>query len=136
MKAIRIIDGHPQLVNAPNPDGDGVQIKVVSSSICGSDLHMIDKGWLEGAILGHEFAGYTPEGKAVAIEPIFGCGGCRYCGDGYPAQCTKGPRFIGGAIDGGMAQYVEVPASTLVTLPSGFDIASASLVEPDRKSVV
>ena len=41
MKAIMVVDKQPVLVDAPEPNGDGVKIKVVSSSICGSDIHLI-----------------------------------------------------------------------------------------------
>ena len=68
MKAVRIDAGKPKLVEIEQPLGDGVLVKVGSVSICGSDLHMIEQGWVEGAILGHEFAGTTPDGKPVAVE--------------------------------------------------------------------
>ena len=111
------------------PSGDGVLVKVASVSICGSDLHMIQRGWAEGAVLGHEFAGTTPDGKAVAVEPVFGCGGCSLCDEGYNALCAQST-FIGSAVAGGMAEYVEVPESTLVPLPNGLPLGVASLVEP------
>ncbi|MBK6969129.1 MAG: hypothetical protein IPH29_08465 [Candidatus Microthrix sp.] len=48
MKAVRVIDGTPTIVDAPAPTGDGVLVDVVSASICGSDLHLIDNGLAEG----------------------------------------------------------------------------------------
>lgn len=69
MKAVQIIDGKPTFVNLLEPSGDGVKVKVVSASICGTDMHLIPMGIVEGRVLGHEFAGYTPDGTAVAIEP-------------------------------------------------------------------
>lgn len=130
MKAVQIERGKPVFASIPKPDGDGVVVKVASASICGSDLHVLEKGGLEGMVPGHEFAGYTPDGKAVAIEPIYGCGHCYQCDDGYCCHCENGATLIGGRINGGMAEYVEVPAQTLVELPSGLDIRNASLVEP------
>ena len=44
MKAIKVIDKKPELVDVPAPKGDGVRVRVVSSSICGSDLHMVRHG--------------------------------------------------------------------------------------------
>ena len=41
MKAIKVIDRQPTLVDVPEPRGEGVKVKVVSSSICGSDIHMM-----------------------------------------------------------------------------------------------
>jgi len=129
LKAVRIEESKPRLVDIEKPEGRGVLVKVVSVSICGSDLHMIQQGMVEGAVLGHELAGTTPDGRAVAVEPFFGCGGCSLCDEGFNALCAKS-RFIGGSRPGGMAEYVRVPESTLVPLPSGMPLDVASLVEP------
>lgn len=130
MKAVRIDGGVPRLADIPTPTGPGVLVRVASVSICGSDLHMLKQGWVEGKVLGHEFAGVTPDGTAVAVEPFYGCGGCDYCSEGYNALCTSGAQFIGGGVDGGMAEHVLVPESTLVPLPGGLPLPIACLVEP------
>lgn len=132
MRAIQIIDGQPQLVHQRlgEADANSVRIKVTASSICGSDLHLIARGWAEGQVLGHEFAGHTPDGTAVAVEPLYGCGDCAYCRDGYLAHCEQGVTLLGVSAAGGMAEYVQVPASTLVPLPSGLAVTDACLVEP------
>ncbi|MBN7796728.1 zinc-dependent alcohol dehydrogenase [Parahaliea mediterranea] len=132
MRAIQIIDGQPQLVHQRlgEADADSVRIKVAASSICGSDLHLIARGWAEGRVLGHEFAGHTPDGTAVAVEPLYGCGDCTYCRDGYLAHCEQGATLLGVSAAGGMAEYVQAPASTLVPLPSGLAVTDACLVEP------
>jgi len=132
MKAIRVVDGTPTLVDAPPPgDGDGgVTVDIVAAGICGSDLHMIDGGMAEGRVLGHEFAGTTPDGTRVAIEPIVSCGHCRQCLTGSRNHCHEGASGFGIFIDGGMAERINVPAAALVALPSGLSITEASLVEP------
>lgn len=130
MKAIQVADGKAGLVELPKPGGDDVVVKVAASSICGSDLHLIELGWAEGWIPGHEFAGYTPDGTAVAVEPCFGCGVCGFCSEGYNSHCEQGAAFIGSGYPGGMAEFVSVPASTLVPLPTGLDVRNAALVEP------
>lgn len=130
MKAVRIEDGQPTVTSIPKPSGNGVLVKVSSASICGTDLHMMESGTLNGIVPGHEFAGYTPDGKAVAVEPIHSCGHCYYCDDGYYSHCQNHFALIGGQVNGGMAEYVEVPAHTLYELPTGLDIKSASLTEP------
>lgn len=130
MKAVRVIDKKPILVDAPNPTGDGVRVKVVASSICGSDLHMMETGFFGDNIIGHEFAGLTDDGKAVAIEPLTGCGHCGFCDEGHSIHCQHGFSIMGVLADGGMAEYVTVPATSLIELPSGLNIRSASLVEP------
>lgn len=135
MKALRVIDGAPTLVDEPGPSDDGqmtdpVLVDIVSSSICGSDLHMIDMGIAEGHILGHEFAGRTPDGTAVAVEPTLSCGTCRPCTEGTKSHCVDGAMTMGVLMNGGMAQQILVPASTLVPLPSGLALEDGSLVEP------
>ncbi len=130
MKAVQISGGKPQVVERPIGDSEGVRIKVVSSSICGSDLHLLQLDMLEGRTPGHEFAGIAPNGQAVAIEPVKACGRCMYCNDGYLSHCEQGVEHIGVSLDGGMAEYAVVPESSLVPLPSGMDIQNACLVEP------
>lgn len=130
MKAIRIEGGKPQWVDIPVPEGPGVRVDVVSASICGSDLHMMKAGMVEGLVLGHEFAGTTPDGTPVAVEPVVSCGECMACSAGDRPFCENGTSIVGVSLQGGMAESVVVPEATLVKLPSGTDLRSASLVEP------
>ena len=106
-------------------------VRVVSSSICGTDLHLLPTGMLEGRIPGHECAGYTPDGKAVAIEPFHSCGSCQSCADGLIAHCQAQdlPTVAGLTRDGGMAESMLVPEASLVELPTGLDVKNANLVE-------
>jgi threonine dehydrogenase-like Zn-dependent dehydrogenase len=67
-------------------------IKVTLSSVCGSDLHLLD-GYVpsmhEGDIIGHEFMGEVVEtgpsvttlkkGDRVVVGSVIGCGECHYC---------------------------------------------------------
>ena len=131
MKAIRIVDGKPAFSDYATPEGNGVLVRVVASSICGTDLHLLPTGMLEGLIPGHECAGYTPDGKAVAIEPFHTCGSCQACADGLIAHCDTHdmPIVAGLTRDGGMAETVLVPESSLVELPTGLDIRNANLIE-------
>ncbi|MCZ6830548.1 MAG: alcohol dehydrogenase catalytic domain-containing protein [Gammaproteobacteria bacterium] len=130
MKTIRIIDGQPQYLKEELGNSAGVRVKIRSSSICGSDLHMIQQGWAEGRVLGHEFAGTTDDGTAVTVEPNLGCGRCQHCREGYRSHCDEGAQFIGVDLDGGMAEYALVPEAALFPLPTGIDLSSASLMEP------
>lgn len=66
-------------------------IKVTSTAICGSDLHLYDgviPGLLAGDILGHEFMGEVVEtgsastlrkGQRVVVPFTISCGGCFHC---------------------------------------------------------
>ena len=131
MKAIRIANNEPIFSDCAEPQGDGVLVRVVSSSICATDLHVLPTGFLEGRIPGHEYAGHTPDGKAVAIEPFHSCGSCLACADGLIMHCQTQdlPTVSGLTRDGGMAESVLVPEASLVELPTGLDVKNANLVE-------
>lgn len=130
MKAIRCIDKAAALVEVPAPSGDGVRIKVASAGICGSDLHLLAL-WPLAATLGHEFAGYTSDGRAVAVEPLTPCGACAPCRNGEYNHCVVGPGMVlGVGPDGGMAEECVVPESALVPLAAGVSAKDACLVEP------
>jgi threonine dehydrogenase-like Zn-dependent dehydrogenase len=130
MKAVRVENSQPTLVAVDLPKGDGILVDVVSASICGSDFHLIKSGAVEGRIIGHEFAGITSDGTAVAIEPTIGCGVCHYCIAGERMDCEGRRSFLGIRADGGMAEQVRVDPMMLVALPSGLDVGIAALVEP------
>jgi threonine dehydrogenase-like Zn-dependent dehydrogenase len=71
--------------------GDAI-IRVRASSVCGSDLHLIN-GYIpamrRGDILGHEFMGEVAEvgpavrkltvGDRVVVGSVIACGGCHFC---------------------------------------------------------
>lgn len=131
MKAVRCQHTHVQVVDIPPPKGDGVRVKVVSSGICGSDLHMVNGGFGITSTLGHEVAGVLPDGRTVAIEPIAPCGHCDCCARGDYNLCRLGPSMImGTGLDGGMAEEILVPPRAIVALPSGLPVADACLIEP------
>src|SRR5262245_22121871 len=131
MRAVRVIDGAPQVAEVAEPAGEGVVVTVRSAGICGSDLHMIEKRFPLAGTLGHEIAGSLSDGTAVAIEPLASCGECPACRRGDVQLCERGPAMIFGiGRDGGMADRIRVPASALVPLPAAVPLADASLVEP------
>ncbi len=130
MKAVQITDGVATLVDRAAPEGAGVRVRIAVSSICGSDLHLLDLGMAEGQVLGHEFAGYAPDGTAVAVEPLLGCGECDPCESGHLMMCAKGGTLLGVGVPGGMAEEIIVPGEALVPIPTGLPMTSASLIEP------
>src|SRR2546430_15162413 len=89
--------------NVPDPaiqDPDDIVIRVTSSGICGSDLHLYEvlgPFMTEGDILGHEPMGIVEEdGPAItnlrtgdrgAIPFNISCGHCYMCAQGLPTQC-------------------------------------------------
>jgi len=131
MRAVRVVDGHVAVVEVPRPVEGGVRVRIRSSGICGSDLHMIESRFPLAVTLGHEMAGELDDGSVVAIEPIVNCRACSYCDDGAYNLCRAGPAaFIGVGLDGGMADEIRVPEHCLVPLPEGVPVADACLVEP------
>src|SRR5262245_30278458 len=131
MKAVRAHDRSVEVVDVPRPDGDGVRVKIRAAGICGSDLHLVDTGFSLGHTLGHEMAGITPDGTAVAIEPILPCGKCANCTRGTYNLCDLVPGIlIGVSHDGGMAEEIVVPERSLVPLHPAVPVENASLVEP------
>ena len=118
-------------------------VKITSSAICGTDLHMIRgsmPGMVEGTIMGHEGVGVIEEvgssvrnlrpGQRVVIPSTIACGHCSYCRDGYTAQCDDanpnghlaGTAFYGGPqptgpFDGLQAEYARIPHANVNLVP-------------------
>lgn len=128
MRAARYEDGTLRIVEVDEPDGDGILLDVVSSSICGTDVGFVHMG-ARGFTYGHEFAG-TVDGVAYAVEPTQWCGTCGQCAHGFTQRCTGEHGNLGIFADGGLADRVLVRPEQLVTLPAGLDVADACLVEP------
>jgi threonine dehydrogenase-like Zn-dependent dehydrogenase len=110
-------------------------IKVTSTAICGSDLHLYEVlgPFLHpGDILGHEPMGIVQEvgpevthikpGDRVVVPFNISCGSCWMCSRGLFAQCEttqnretgKGASLLGytelyGSVPGGQAEYLRVP---------------------------
>jgi hypothetical protein len=113
----------------PTPADDEVIIKVAAVGICGSDMHMYERGdddymmypGYVGApnILGHEFAGRVVEvgknvkdlkiGDLVAVEEIQWCGECVACRRGFVNHCEN-MEELGFTTPGAMAQFIPVRA--------------------------
>ena len=102
-------------------DNDAI-IKVNLSSICTSDLHIIE-GFVPKAknniVLGHEFVGTVEKlgknvknfkiGDRVSVNCETFCNECFFCKKGYINNCTNGGWLLGCSINGCQAQYVRVP---------------------------
>ncbi|MGH2588656.1 MAG: zinc-dependent alcohol dehydrogenase [Dehalococcoidia bacterium] len=129
-----------QEVAEPEPGPGEVLVRVRACGICGSDLHAF-RGSNPGRTTtpGHELAGEIVElgpevsgwdrGTPVAIEPWDRCTRCAICqGDDY--QLCSERALIGGGVDGGLAEYVKVPAYVLRPLPSELSGVEGALAEP------
>lgn len=130
MRAVISHEGSVLVVDRPEPMGAGELIRVTSSGICGSDLHLVSLG-LSGVVLGHEFGGTTTDGRLVAVRPTGECGTCLQCARGIPNTCSSAASSLHGtSIDGGLAEFVVVDPSRLVSVQETVDPASIGLVEP------
>lgn len=119
-------------------------IKLTTTNICGSDLHMYEgrTSVEEGKILGHENMGIVEEvgsacsvvkvGDRVSVPFNIACGTCRNCNEGWTSFCTRTNPTEGmdgaaygyanmGPYDGGQAEYLRVPYAdfNLLGLPEG-----------------
>ena len=131
--------------NVPDPKiqhpNDAI-VKITSSCICGSDLHMYEGRTAAepGIVFGHENLGIIQEvgrgvkerkvGDRVVMPFNVACGFCKNCLGGFTGFCTTvNPGFAGGAYGyvsmgpwvGGQAEYLQVPFADFncLLLPPG-----------------
>lgn len=138
MRAARITQVNEPLqiqeLKTSKPTGSQVLIKVQSSGVCHSDIHLWEGGYQgpEGTFLkttdrgvkypltpGHEIAGVIDslgeqaegfsKNEKVLVYPWIGEGLCPACRVGEENLCDK-PRSLGIYTDGGYSDYVLVPS--------------------------
>ncbi|MFF0864856.1 zinc-dependent alcohol dehydrogenase [Nonomuraea sp. NPDC003560] len=140
---VRVDEVPDPAIKEPN---DAV-IRVTSSGICGSDLHLYEvlgPFMAEGDILGHEPMGVVEAvgaavtdikpGDRVVIPFNISCGHCHMCGLELYAQCETtqvkeqgmGAALFGytrlyGQVPGGQAEYLRVPEAQFgpIKVPEG-----------------
>ncbi|EGN92559.1 hypothetical protein SERLA73DRAFT_146976 [Serpula lacrymans var. lacrymans S7.3] len=121
---------------------DDIIVKVTTTCICGSDLHMYEgrTGAQPGIVFGHENMGIVDEvgngvellkkGDRVVMPFNVACGRCLNCEEGKSAFCTHVnpgftkmfPSYVAmGPYQGGQAEYVKVPFADFnaLKLPPG-----------------
>jgi alcohol dehydrogenase, propanol-preferring len=156
MEASRIITPREPLeikeLETPKPMGSQVLVKVQSSGVCHSDIHIWEGGYEgpSGTFLkatdrgvkypltpGHEIAGLVTEmgdeakenfrqDEKVLVYPWIGEGLCPACRTGEENLCDN-PRSLGIYRNGGYAEYVLVPSYRyLLRLPNEIDMDAAS----------
>jgi alcohol dehydrogenase, propanol-preferring len=155
MEAARIIQPNESLqiqqLETPKPKGSQVLVKVNSSGVCHSDIHLwqggyegsggqflktTDRGVKYPLTPGHEIAGTVErmgeeaegfsKNQKVIVFPWIGEGLCPACRIGQENLCDK-PRSLGIYTDGGYAEYVLVPSSKyLVKLDEGMDLDTSA----------
>lgn len=124
------------------PESNQVVVKIVSSAICGSDLHIF-KGKHPSAPLpvtiGHEFAGEVVAigsevskakiGDRVTVEPVIVCGKCTACLEGNYGYCEN-ISFTYRNGQGAMANYITIEEQYLYKLPDYLSYDAGALIEP------
>jgi threonine 3-dehydrogenase len=129
----------------PTPGAHDVVIKVVATSLCGTDAHVYR--WDEWAhrrvhpprIIGHELCGHVEAvgqdvslvkvGDYVAAESHLTCGRCFQCRTGQAHVC-KNYKILGIDHDGSFAEYVALPEGVLWRTSPDIPPEYACLQEP------
>ncbi|WP_308799362.1 alcohol dehydrogenase catalytic domain-containing protein [Agromyces silvae] len=143
--------GHVSVETVPDPtieDPKDVVIRVTSTAICGSDLHLygvlgpfLDRG----DILGHEAMGVVEAvgsdvrtlaaGDRVVVPFVIACGECAMCRSGLTTQCETtqnhehgtgadlyGYTELYGSVPGGQAEYLRVRRADANAYKVGHDL--------------
>jgi 2-desacetyl-2-hydroxyethyl bacteriochlorophyllide A dehydrogenase len=144
MRAARFYGGKDirvETIPDPRPGPREALIRVRAAGICGSDLHGYRHGEASSApphTPGHELAGEVlglgdgaegvEVGQRVGVEPLVGCGVCRFCRSGAYHLCPE-LEHIGGARPGGFARLTVAPVDRLYPLPDDISFDEASLLD-------
>jgi 2-desacetyl-2-hydroxyethyl bacteriochlorophyllide A dehydrogenase len=136
----------------PTPDAHDVVIEMKASGMCGSDLHQYRRPKGQGqasgipmrdgpVIAGHEPCGVVVAvgtavdikeaqiGQRVMVHHYQGCTQCNHCRSGWQQLCQEVPvKVYGNNAHGGHAQYLQVPANTLVALPDELSFAAGAAI--------
>lgn len=146
MKAIKFETSHlAHVVEIPKPEPapGNVVLRVTSTGVCGSDLSALHGTHLfrhPPLISGHEGGGVVEAigegvttasiGDRVVIDPQKPCGTCELCTTGKYHLCANKTMLGVPEWDGCFADYVEVPAYTLIPAPDNVPDQFLALAEP------
>ncbi|MBE7210740.1 MAG: zinc-binding dehydrogenase [Gluconacetobacter diazotrophicus] len=128
-----------EAVSIPEPGAGEVRVRIAACGLCRTELHLRD-GLLDlgrrGFTVGHEIAGTVDAlgagadpvllGRPVAVYYYEGCGACPPCTDGEPNLCVAPRRQPGFTDDGGLAEWIAVPAANCVPLPPHLSLPAAA----------
>ncbi|MFV8828851.1 zinc-dependent alcohol dehydrogenase [Alkalihalobacterium sp. APHAB7] len=132
---------------------DDIIVKITSTAICGSDLHLYQGNMPlpDGYIIGHEPMGIVEEvgpevtkvkkGDRVVVPFNIACGHCIYCEHDLTSQCdNSNPHYDSGGYfgytekfgdhPGGQAEYLKVPFGnfTPFLIPESCELEDESLL--------
>lgn len=135
----------------PVPGPGEVILEIKASGMCGTDLKYyrasdgaasigLGSATGEPVIAGHEPCGVVAEvgpgvsntlarvGTRVMNHHYAGCNCCNHCRSGWTQMCDAGPITYGANGDGSHAQYMKVPADTLVALPDDLSFQTGAAI--------
>lgn len=137
----------------PTPGPGEVVVEMKASGMCGSDLHQYRRKKGGGAaatglpvnpepvIVGHEPAGVIAAvgagvdprlahvGQRVMIHHYQGCNCCNHCRSGWTQLCQEVPiKVYGNNAHGGHAQFLKVPANTVLPLDEALSFAAGAAI--------
>jgi 2-desacetyl-2-hydroxyethyl bacteriochlorophyllide A dehydrogenase len=131
-----------QLQERPLPDlvAGEVVLKIEAVGICGSDMHAWhghDPRRKPGLVLGHEFVGRIEQSAASGFavgtrftgNPLITCGVCEYCVQGRNNLCAN-RTMVGMTRPGAFAEFMSIPAASLIAMPQDLPARAAALTEP------
>jgi len=142
-----------QVKDAAIEKKDDIVVKITSTAICGSDLHLYQGNFPlpKGYIIGHEPMGIVEEvgpevsrvkkGDRVVIPFNVACGQCHYCKHEMESQCdNSNPHYDSGGYfgytekfgnyPGGQAEYLRVPYGNFLpfVIPPSCELEDESLL--------
>lgn len=156
MKAVRFtaFKTKPEIkdVERPTPGPGEVLLKIAGAGACHSDISVYEhfdeslpiapllgpeytlghenSGWVEE--VGEGVVGFEKGDAYLAYGPI-GCGHCRACSRGQDTYCENvgevGYLATGLGRDGGMAEYMTIPAKNLIPLGDADPVGAAPLAD-------
>jgi 2-desacetyl-2-hydroxyethyl bacteriochlorophyllide A dehydrogenase len=131
-----------ETVSLPVIGEEEALIEVEACGFCGSDINIVAGTHPRAKApltLGHELSGRIVQirtrntelgvGGQVTIYPLISCGHCHACIHGNSHVCQQ-LRLFGFDVDGGMAQFVKLPVSSLMKLPEEMPALVGALIEP------
>lgn len=152
MKAVRLIEvGQPleeREIPVPEPGDRDVLVRVKAAGICHSDAHYRAGVSPAGPLPltpGHEVSGIVERagaavtsvtaGDRVCVHYLAACGDCPACVSGHEQFCAAG-RMIGKHRDGGYAEFMVMPARSVVPLPEEISFAEGAVLMCSSSTVL
>lgn len=129
-------------IDRVDPRDNEVEIKVMATGICGSELHLYHDNhtYTPPVVVGHEFSGVISRvGKDVTKWKVGDrvvsennkrvCNTCEFCKTGRPILCME-RRPVGYKVNGGWTSYFCTPEHLLLKIPDNVTYEEAAMTEP------